>query len=204
MILKNDLDRLEPILRAGGGVALLGMEPVASVKVLKCIAGAGNSTPDYSGFTQRLLLERNWRGHLIALAAVLLSREPDHALLWRTFDRGSWVAPQLAVALYWTDPKFAVEAKERIVRRCPITDDDGFFRGDTREASAKNLASLLQVMAYVPSESSWLDIQRRASDVKGLLAADIDSAGTIVEFWIDAALERFQECGHPVGVRYTP
>src|SRR5260221_61819 len=69
-----------------------------------------------------MLQGRNWRPHLLAAVAVLLS--PDQAsyaaMLWRTFDFGSWVAPQLAIALYFSDPAFGREAKHRIMSPCPV------------------------------------------------------------------------------------
>jgi hypothetical protein len=169
--------------------------------VLTTIASVVRSRRDYSSYIHHMLAERNWPGHLVALAAVLLSREPaQHASnLWRTFDRGSWVAPQLAVALYWADPGFIREAKRRILGRCPIDDDDGFFRGDTLSVSAKNLASVMQVVAVVPSETSWVASELLAQDVKELLRADQDDAGAIARSWLEAAQARFAESGHPIG-----
>jgi hypothetical protein len=102
------------------------------------------------------------------------------------------------VALYWADPNFILEAKRRIVCRCPIIDDDDFFRGDTRHVSAKNLASILRVVAYVPSEASWVASEPLAHDVKELLNGDRDASGAIVESWCNAARVKFTECGHPV------
>jgi hypothetical protein len=115
-------------------------------------------------------------------------------MLWRTFDRGSWVAPQLSVALSWADPGFIMEARRRITSRCPVDDDDGFFGGDTRHVSARNLASLLRAAACVSSDTSWVAAEHRAHDVQELLNADRDAAGAIVEFWYIAARARFTEC----------
>jgi hypothetical protein len=173
------------------------MGSAKSIGVLRAIADVVGTTPDYSRYVQRLLADRNWRSHLIALTAAVLSREPgQHAShLWDTFDRGSWVAPQLAVALFWIDPEFVAESKRRIVALCPIVDDDGFFRGDTRDVSAKNLASMLGVMAHIPSEMRWVASELRMPDVQGLLKSDRDSAGAIVESWLDQATMRFRECG---------
>ena len=171
-----------------------------AVGVLRTIADVVRNTADYSSYVQRLLADRNWRGHLIALTAAVVSPEPaQHAsTLWGAFDRGSWVAPQLAVALLWADPSFLAEARRRIVGRCPIVDDDSFFHGDTRDVSAKNLASVLRVVASVPSETNWVASELRMHDVQDLLKSDRDSAGTIVESWLDQARMRFKESGYPV------
>jgi len=187
----------EHICRSGGSWALLGMGSTAAVAVLNAIGGIVGSAVNHPLYVNRLLEDRNWRGHLIAMAAALVS--PDAAshvsALWRCFDRGSWVAPQLAVSLSCSDTGFAVNARLRIVARCPILDDDGFFRGQTQRVSAKNLGSLLRVLAYVPGQASWAASQLQAPDVRELLKADYDAAGEIVEWWFDAARARFRESG---------
>ena len=108
-------------------------------------------------------------------------------------------APQLAVSLHCSDPSFAAEAKRRIVARCPIVDDDDFFRGQTRDASAKNLASLLRVLALVQSEARWVVSESSAGDVRELLKRDHDSAAEIAEWWFSAAQATFKESGRDLG-----
>jgi hypothetical protein len=188
----------EAICRSGGYLALLGMAAAGdAAAVLTAIAGIVGSTVDHRLYVNRMFEDRNWRGQLIAMAAVLVSTEAaSHAsALWRCFDRGSWVAPQLAVSLYCSDPGFAERAKARIAARCPIIDDDDCFRGYTQQPSAKNLASLLRVVTYIPGETSWAASQHRAHDVHELLKADYDASGQIVERWFDAARARFRESG---------
>jgi hypothetical protein len=187
----------EAICRSGGYLALLGMKSADAAAVLTAISGIVSSTVDHRLYVNRMFEDRNWRGQLIAMAAVLVSTEAagDASALWRCFDRGSWVAPQLAVSLYCSDPGFAERAKSRIAARCPILDDDEFFRGHTRHASAKNLASLLRVVTYLPGETSWAAAQHRAHDAHELLEADYDASGQIVEWWFDAARARFRESG---------
>jgi hypothetical protein len=187
----------EGICRSGGYWSLLEMGSADAVAVLNAIGGIVGSTVDHRRYVNRMFEDRNWRGHLIAMAAVLVSAEAATypAVLWRCFDRGSWVAPQLAASLYCSDPGFAQNAKPRIAARCPIIDDDGSFRGQTQDVSAKNLASLLRVVAYLPGETSWAASQHRADDVHELLKADHDTAGEIVETWFEAARARFGESG---------
>lgn len=187
----------ESLCRSGGYLALLGMGPSDAVAALNTISGIVGSTVDHRRYVIRMFEDRNWRSHLIALAAVLVSAEAaTHAsALWRCFDRGSWVAPQLAVTLYCSDPDFAENAKQRIATRCPIIDDDGYFRGQTQPVSAKNLACLLRAVAYVPEETSWAASEHGAQDVHELLKTDYDTTGDIVEWWFDAARARFGESG---------
>ena len=87
------------------------------------------------------------------------------------------MAPQLAVSLYCADPGFAAEAKRRIVARCPIVDNEQFCMGQTRDLSAKNLASLLYVLADVQSEATWVAIESSAPEVIEVLREDHHSAG---------------------------
>ena len=185
------------ICTSGGYLSLLDMRSGEAARVLTMIAEIVRSVDDHPRYVNRLLDDRNWRGHLIAIAAVLVSAETARqvSLLWRCFDRGSWVAPQLAVSLYCSDPGFAAEAKRRILARCPIDDADGFFGGQTRDVSAKNLASLLRVMTYVPGDTRWTASELDGHDVRELLRADRDGAGPIVERWFDAARARFRELG---------
>jgi hypothetical protein len=185
------------ICTGSGYIDLLGMRSNTVVQVLTDIAGILRSTDEASIYIGHMLRDRNWRSHLIASAAALLSREPSQyaSAQWATFDRGSWVAPQLAVSLYWSDPDFPEEARRRIVARCPIDDSDYFFRGMTRNASAKNLASLLGVMKCIRSDAYWAASELQAAEVQDLLESDIDAAGTIVHWWFDEAQKRFSEFG---------
>ena len=199
------VEPFESVFRSLGYLSLLGMVgPTGSTDVLAVLAEIDEimrSTRDYSEYVRRLLADRNWRDHLVALTAALMSSEPAaySAMLWSAFDRGSWVAPQLAVALLCADPGFVAEAKRRIVARCPIVDDEQFFRGQTRDVSAKNLASLLRVLADVQSEATWVATEGSAPDVIELLRGDHDSAGAIAASWFAAVKARFRDLGRNIG-----
>ena len=184
--------------RSAGYLSLLGMRSDDVGSVLRAIRKIVQSETDHRHYIGRLLDDRNWRGHLMGVAAVLLSDESSSYVspLWRCFDRGSWVAPQLAVALYCSDPDFVGQAKRRILARCPIDDDDGFFREGSRHASAKNLASLLALLTSAPAEANWAAAELRAPDVRELLRADGDASGEIVQSWFEAARVKFREAGH--------
>src|SRR5215475_8926799 len=103
-------------MRSGGYLCLLRMGSPGDAAVLAKIADVMTSTVDHSRYLKRLLDDRNWRSHLIALVAALLSNDAAAfaPMLWEAFDRGSWVAPQLAVSLYCCDPNFVVETRRRI------------------------------------------------------------------------------------------
>ncbi|MEJ2417627.1 MAG: hypothetical protein P8Y45_12000 [Exilibacterium sp.] len=59
---------------------------------------------------------RNWRPHLIdCLAALLVDDKPLMVkTLWETFDRSSWVNPQIAATLSILDKSFIHNALERL------------------------------------------------------------------------------------------
>ena len=65
-----------------------------------------------------LLSEANWRGHLVAGVALVVSEhktEPKLVeALWGALDAGSWVSPQLAVCLASIDQDFSLHARARI------------------------------------------------------------------------------------------
>ena len=71
-----------------------------------------------------LLGEANWRCHLVAAVALVISdyrTKPKLVeALWGTLDAGSWVSPQLAVCLASIDPDFSSQAKARIESGCPV------------------------------------------------------------------------------------
>ncbi len=67
----------------------------------------GVQDPNWAPFAAILLSDPNWRPHLVACVALIYEpREAVLPALWQAFDEGSWVAPQLAVAGYFSDAKF--------------------------------------------------------------------------------------------------
>jgi hypothetical protein len=64
--------------------------------------------------------------------------------LWQAFDAGTWVSPQLAVAAFLRDPRFAEQARTRIV--------DTFS-----EYSSKSLAALVALCQLMPATTEWLE-----------------------------------------------
>ena len=73
-----------------GYLSLLGMRSNDVGHVLAQIGEIVHSQVDHPRYIQHLLEDRNWRGHVIALVAILISDEPAcyAPTLWRCFDRG--------------------------------------------------------------------------------------------------------------------
>src|SRR5215472_11707362 len=101
-------------------LTFLNMNSDAVQSGLMLLSDALNSSDDVRRYVELMLQGRNWRPHVVGAVAALLSpNRPEYvSLLWQTFDYGSWVAPQLAVTLYLSDPDFRVQARQRIASRC--------------------------------------------------------------------------------------
>jgi hypothetical protein len=79
---------------------------------------------DPEGDICALLSEANWRCHLVASVALVISEyrtKPKVVeALWGALDAGSWVSPQIGVCLASIDPDFSLQAKVRIESGCPV------------------------------------------------------------------------------------
>jgi hypothetical protein len=133
-----------------------------------------------------MLQDRNWRHHLVACAAVLMSGDGATyaAPLWRAFDTGSWVAPQLAVTLLLADTQVDEEAHKRVVDRCRVASDG--LRSLHESVRSKNFAALIGVLSNVPHEEEWILSELKQPDVRVLMAWDRDHADAIARSWLDA------------------
>src|SRR6185503_20140689 len=83
------------------------------------VRDAARSTPDVTRALVAMLSEDDWRAHLVAGVAAL-APPADGAVVdaaWTAIDRGSWITPQLAVALFFIDPQFPGRAASRIAQR---------------------------------------------------------------------------------------
>ena len=189
--------------RPAAYLSFLGMGSAEVQSALTSLSDVLRSTHDADRYIEVMLQGRGWRPHLVASVAVLLSDDrADYAsALWRTFDYGSWVAPQLAVVLYFSDPEFRHEAKQRIVSRCPVavaTDPDAHFE---RTVRSKNIASLLRVVSFLPSETNWVASELERADVRALIKGDSDSSGDIVDSWLEAVRIQFTKFGRDLSPR---
>src|SRR5438105_2780978 len=97
---------------------LLNIESTSG-DVIKSIRRAVRTSPHLDDeLVAMLLSELGWRIELIglvALAVVGYRSRPVEAL-WKTFDEGSWLAPQLAAGASIVDPDFRAKANARLER----------------------------------------------------------------------------------------
>lgn len=151
----------------GGYLKLLQPNP-AAVEVFEDIQAKLDGSPEL--MEQALaLFEQGWREQLVGLM-VLVAR-PSPVLvraLWRAFDRGSWVAPQLAVVARLFDADFEGQAKKRLLLECPLIDFEVLSQMDPKELhtvhgpggsisrSAKNFASLVALLPSLSDGAVWL------------------------------------------------
>jgi len=85
-----------------------------SINKLSAILGS-NSKEELNEGIDLLLLEINWRCHLVAIISLItnnvIEREKFIDKLWGLLYRGSWVSPQILVALSIIDRNFASKAQ---------------------------------------------------------------------------------------------
>ncbi len=168
--------------------------------------------PKWERFATRLLLDPNWRPHLVACAA-LICRPKQEVMpaLWQAFDTGSWVAPQLAVTAYFSDIQFVERAKFRIDTGCSVTpprDLSPLERhsatgpAGTAQRSAKNMASLLNLCGRRAGLSSWVANTRAQPTVIAMLRCDEngDKSANIVDHWF----RRISELAEQQGISLCP
>lgn len=156
-----------------------------------------------------LLHGNNWRPHLVAAVAVLLTEEKRDLVdaLWDSFDRGSWVAPQLAATAFLSDPDFPVHAWERIKARCPVQEvgwestterHAAMGPGGNYHRACKAMATLFALYKKFPALGPQLTKILRSEDVQEMLANNRDHSDRIVEWW----LEEIQACLGAAGIPY--
>jgi len=181
---------------AHGYLALLGLRapdaPESVARVRDCCQRTHDPFPDVC----RLRADANWRPHLVAAVAVIVRGYHDEAvrLLWRRLDTGSWVTPQIGVALSMVDPEFPRGARERLEARCPLDASD--LRQMTAverhsaagpvgavARSAKAAQTLLRLVRMRTPEAEWLDQLAAAADFQALLREDFDGSDGIADAW---------------------
>ena len=152
------------------------------------------SSDDAEKYIRTFLAEPNWRPHLVAAVAAMVSEDrsayvPD---LWQAFDSGSWVAPQLAVALSNCDAMFEQQAKERLEACCPVEPPDFGSMAERHHAagpagkvyrSAKNAASLFAMLSIRGVDADWVSKIRDLPQMQELLNKDIDDSSELAQRW---------------------
>ncbi len=137
-----------------------------------------------------------WRHHLVACVAAIISGYDQQvvALLWAQLDAGSWVTPQLAVALHFRDPDFVQGARSRVERGCPIQRSPLLPLDEYAQSAAaarmpkdspKAVASLLYLLQLESPTPEWLATLSISLETKALLARDFDDSGRIAAAWLE-------------------
>lgn len=153
------------------------------------------SVPSPYSDIQTLLTHPDWRPHLVAAVALIISGHDTKTIeaAWRRVDTGSWITPQLAAALYLVDPDFAAEAQSRLEFLCPLDPSEieklssvdrhiTMGPASARQRSAKTASALLRLLeTKQPAAAHNL---RANDDLQFLLKADMDASGEIAERWL--------------------
>jgi hypothetical protein len=148
--------------------------------------------------------EQGWREHLILCAAMLAEKSIAQNMtlqLWRAFDRGSWVSPQLAVTAWLRDGQFNAEARGRIESLCrvdtrsiqqmpPMERHVVAGPGTDEDRSAKGLAALVYLSRLSIAGSAWLPRILDRPEVAALLAKDFDCGDKIAKRWLASVRSR--------------
>ena len=170
--------------------------------------------PNWEPYALELLLDPNWRTHLVAGCALLyMPSEKVLPALWQALDAGSWVAPQLAVVGYFSDAKFVERAKFRVETGCPVTPPQGLDAVERHSAtgpagtagrSAKNIASLLNMCARIAELSPWVAEIQTELDVRQMLKLDesMDRSACITEHWFQRISQLFESQGLTLSPAY--
>jgi CheY-like chemotaxis protein len=187
----------DPVFESPHGyLALLGLHSADAALAVEEVRTCCRKVPDPYPDICRLLADRNWRPHLVAAVAVIVSGFQAAAVkqLWYQLDSGSWVTPQIATALFLVDPDFATQAHIRLKAGCPVDPDqppmDPLERhsatgpAGTVERSAKCAAALLHLASMLTPVPNWVREAQASADIQILLAQDVDNASGIVNSWL--------------------
>lgn len=194
---KPDFGTFEPVFQSAHGyLALLnlssGDETEAVDLVRRCCQKVSNPDPEIC----KLLVDSNWRPHLVAAAAAILVK-PDRDVvksLWHRMDSGSWVSPQIGVALHLIDPDFEAESRRRLEAECPLDISDlasmtplerhvAAGPAGSVERSAKNASTLIQLLKMKTPVPAWVLGLADSERLRMLVAMDIDGSAAIAEKW---------------------
>jgi len=196
--MKPDFGIFEPVFKSSDGyLAQLHLTdddaPEAVAVVRQCCLSVATPWPDI----QHLLNDKNWRPHLVAAIAIVSSGHDSESvrLAWRCLDTGSWVTPQLGVALFLSDPDFDAQSRSRLNAGCPI--DSSLLASMSEierhsaagpagklERSAKAAATLIRLLQLRSPVPPWLEQICGLEVVRTLQSEDMDQSGSIAEQWL--------------------
>lgn len=182
---------------AHGYLALLHLHADDTLSKVRLVRDCG-AAPAAREDILRLLAEPNWRPVLVATVAAFFV-PPDAeilARLWHRIDTGSWVVPQIAVALSKLDPDFESQCQRRLKAHCPV--DGSMLRAmtaverhsaegpaDEMGRSAKAASTLAWLAARVEPPPAWLEAVVTSPEHQALVARDEDGSQSIAEGWRD-------------------
>jgi hypothetical protein len=188
----------EPVFEtAHGYLALLGLHSADARAAVELVRNCCRKVPNPSSDICQLLTDSNWRPHLVAAVAVIVSGYQADAvkLLWGRLDSGSWVTPQIATALFLVDPDFAAQARIRLEAGCPVDGNQppmnplerhsAMGPAGTVQRSAKCAAALLHLAEMASPVLSWVHDVRASEQMQVLLAQDVDEANAIADSWLN-------------------
>src|SRR5688500_8324001 len=105
---------------AHGYLALLNLSSDDSTAAVRLVRECAASPSSHRDIVE-LLSDLNWRPTLVAtVASFFVPPDPDVLnRMWLRLDSGSWVVPQIAVALSIVDPQFISRCQSRLEAHCP-------------------------------------------------------------------------------------
>jgi hypothetical protein len=197
--MKNNFPTFSPIFDRGTiYLGFLLFESNDLNEAVSFIRDACSKSKNPSSEIMSLLFENGWREHLLAAIAILTQKNLSPEIcreLWRAFDQGSWVSPQLAVIAWLRDPNFGSNAQARIRNGCPqdTTNIDllpsierHVAAGPTSNSqrSAKGLSALVYLIGLSEKAKGWLTKELKRDELARLLNQDEDFGGKIAEKWL--------------------
>lgn len=194
---------------AHGYLALLHLNSVDCVDAVRLVRRCASEDVDRAD-ELGLLGDLNWRPTLVAaVAACFLPPDARTAsALWRRFDAGSWVVPQIAVVLSEMDPDFLTQARRRLEAHCPLDDSElrALTMAERHSAAgpeggvarcAKAASALEAVVSSLSPQPEWLAAVLAAPEHQALVSSDIDAGGRIALEWrrrLNFIRQQFEAC----------
>jgi hypothetical protein len=170
---------------------LLNLKQEGSTKAITRLIKAVEETNQITAQIIALLNSRNWRHQLVATIAIWYLDVNTELIfkLWNAFDRGSWVCPQIAAALFLKDKNFIEQAIERINNLCEIKDEALKKRWQKAGIKkiprySKGLISLKVLCEQIPSLKPWLEKQFQSPDILEVIRPDSHHIGNLCLNWM--------------------
>lgn len=165
--------------------------------------------------TLSLLRQRDWRPHLVGISTVYFASIQSTATvpvieqMWDTFDKGSWVSPQVAAILSLVDEDFFDQALTRLDLVC----EDDEFDDETISTISKPVGALVGLMRNHGSMDERTALHKMMQDgpnalkIEQLIVEDmeLDRGGEISVSWrrdfliVVDALDSFDSNGILIG-----